>query len=161
MNKKSFLAGVLAGLAFFGYAFSATEDGPDAAPAGEPAGIDAGTRPLTDLDMERYIAISTQLTEARKRSAAGASAGTQAKQSATPGATADPPANVSLEQEQVRIIQEHGMSLAEFYLIDGRVNAAALMMGLEKFAPIPDEKQAEVALIRKYLERIKAARADN
>jgi hypothetical protein len=101
-----------------------------------------GSRPLTDADMEKYVAILTEVTKARR----------QIKEVSTPAGMQ------KIRAATAQACEAHGWGTLDYGVVDARITAAQQHIKMEKTVPIPAEKAADVALARKWADKISAAR---
>jgi hypothetical protein len=116
-----------------------------AIPAGAAAQLrdpTIGSRALTDADMEKYVAISAELTEAK--------AGIREPSSAEGMA--------ALRAATVKAAERQGWGTLDYGVVDARMTAAFQHIRMEATVPVPAEKKADVELARKWKAKIDAAK---
>jgi hypothetical protein len=102
-----------------------------------------GSRPLTDADMEKFVAITHELTIAKKGIPEISSpAGLKAVRDAT-----------------IKAADKHGWATLDFNVVGARVMTAETIIKNEARVPVPAEKRADVDIVRKWLARILDAKA--
>jgi hypothetical protein len=102
-----------------------------------------GSRALTDADLEKYVAITAELTEAK--------AGIPALSS--------PEGMAALRAATVKAAERQGWGTLDYGVVDARMTAAFQHIRMEATVPVPANKQADVALARKWKAKIDAAKA--
>jgi len=102
-----------------------------------------GSRALTDADLEKYVAITAELT--------GAKAGI--------AAISSPEGMQQLRAATIKAVEKQGWGTLDYGVVDARMTAAFQHIRMEATVPVPLEKKADVELARKWKARIDAAKA--
>lgn len=100
-------------------------------PATTEGNPDIGTRPLTDADVDKYVAITAGLAK-----------------------LAQPAAH----EEVTKVLAEQGMTYGEYSVLGTRINLAATMLGMGQSITIPDAIKADADVVSRNLEKINAVR---
>jgi methylthioribose-1-phosphate isomerase len=95
-------------------------------------------RALTDADIEKYIAVRTDITRL-----------------GTPRNTAAELQKYAADCKKIR--SRHGITDAEYSVLLGRIMTAQNIIRMEKQVPAPGDKKADVEIVRKHLQRIREA----
>jgi hypothetical protein len=101
-----------------------------------------GSRPLTDIDMEKYVAILTEVTKAQR----------QIKDLSSPAGLQQ------LREATAKACEPHGWGTLDYGVVNARLTTAQQHIKMEKSVPVPADKAADVALARKFAEKIAAAK---
>lgn len=99
------------------------------------------SRALDDKDMTKYVAILGELTKVRK--------GIKSISS---------PAGMQEFQAKVKACDAHGWGTLDYSAVDLRMMTAQQHIKMEKTVPVPADKAADVALAKKWADRIAAAK---
>lgn len=102
-----------------------------ATPNGAKGNKDIGSRPLTDADIDKYAAITTELAKL--------------------GQPAD-------HEEINKILTQQGMTYGEYSVLSTRVNIASTMLGMNQSVPVPDIIKGDLEVVRRNLEKINTAK---
>ncbi len=100
------------------------------------------SRPLDDADMVKYVAILGELTKARK----------QIRGISTPAG------GQQLQAAKAKACESQGWGTLDYSVVDSRIVVAQQHIKMEKTTPVPADKAADVALARKWADRIAAAK---
>jgi hypothetical protein len=103
---------------------------------------DLASRPLTDADMEKYVAILTEVRKVQK---------TLKNPSSPEGLSA-------LRAATAKAAEPHDWGTTDYAVVDSRMKVAEQHVKMEKSVPVPAEKKADVDLFRKWQPKILAAR---
>ena len=101
-----------------------------------------GSRPLTDADMEKYVAIHK----------VAAKAAYALKGDTSPGAVQ------KLQETTRKACEPHGWGTLDYSVVNARVDAALMLIKMEKQTPVPPKKKADVTLVKKWQDKITEAR---
>jgi hypothetical protein len=99
-----------------------------------------GSRALTDADLEKYVAILARVTQANKERKGVMSEATLKE----------------VNDKKAQACREQGWTTLDYAAVDARMMTAQLQLKLTGL-PVPEGKVADVAIARKFLEKITAA----
>jgi hypothetical protein len=109
---------------------------------GQLKDLDIGSRVLTDADMEKYVAVTREVTKVTRA----------LKGDTSPGA-------VQKIQQATRSASEPlGWGTLDYSVVNARVTTALLALRMEKQTPVPADKKADVELVRKWKDKIDQAK---
>jgi hypothetical protein len=101
-----------------------------------------GSRPLTDADMEKYVAITKEVAKTSR---------------ALKGDTS-PAAQQKMREATVEASEPHGWGSLDYSTVNTRVTAAQTLIKFEKQMTVPPDKKADVELVKTWKARIDVAR---
>jgi hypothetical protein len=100
-----------------------------------------GRRALTDADLEKYIAVLTRVTQANK---------------ARTGRMT-PAVLEAMNAAKATACEEQGWTTLDYSAVDTRMMTAQMYLKMPAL-PVAEDKKADVAIAKKFQERIEAAR---
>jgi hypothetical protein len=100
------------------------------------------SRPFTDADLEKYVAILAKVTQAHRERGGSMTAAVMKE----------------MQAKKEKACADHGWTSLDYGVVDARMMVALQHMQMEKTVPVPARKKADVEIARKFKQRIDAAK---